>query len=389
MEKLLKKLQKEANSVLASDSNKLVYIIGNNGTGKSRILQELANRPYKKDFLPKILCIANTIYDRFYGLNRDNLVYLGLRNINNAIFFSNISRSMIKQLTNKNTEIDKIESALGIKFYLDIDNSKLGDNVDKYVDKRRLKGIKSIEEYFTPYELHSVEKIISGVKAIRLDDLTSEQSFALNKFTDLNPRYLELKIRKGNLNLSFPELSSGEQNRILTAIKIMSNISNNCIVLIDEPEISLHLTWQMQYHDFINDIISDYKGVYVVIATHSPILVSESYKNKNTDSIVILEGRKDNFEYKCVASEDNSYDEIVLDFFNTATYKSTTIEEKIASLVSECDDKESIDDSVSQLQKLLENVDGIEGKKNLIHEAIKLVRIYEKTIEEQEPETEK
>ena len=49
MEKLLKKLQKEANSVLASDSNKLVYIIGNNGTGKSRILQELANRPYKKN----------------------------------------------------------------------------------------------------------------------------------------------------------------------------------------------------------------------------------------------------------------------------------------------------------------------------------------------------
>ena len=46
-------------------------------------------------------------------------------------------------------------------------------------------------------------------------------------------------------------------------------------MLIDEPELSLHVAWQLQ---FIKDIkeIARAREIQIVIATHSPEIVSES-----------------------------------------------------------------------------------------------------------------
>jgi predicted ATP-binding protein involved in virulence len=55
---------------------------------------------------------------------------------------------------------------------------------------------------------------------------------------------------------------------------IAANITDNSIILIDEPEISLHPEWQQRY---INLLMNTFEGFYnckFIIATHSPLVIS-------------------------------------------------------------------------------------------------------------------
>ncbi len=68
------------------------------------------------------------------------------------------------------------------------------------------------------------------------------------------------------------KLSSGEQHLIVLLYQLIFLVKEESIVLIDEPEISLHTTWQ---NDFIEDIIKigKKKNSFFVLATHSPQIV--------------------------------------------------------------------------------------------------------------------
>jgi len=70
------------------------------------------------------------------------------------------------------------------------------------------------------------------------------------------------------------ELSSGEQHLILLSYFLIFLLKPNSLILIDEPEISLHLKWQ---RTFINDILklSQDLNPHFIIATHSPAIVGD------------------------------------------------------------------------------------------------------------------
>ncbi|HCM5084233.1 TPA: AAA family ATPase [Klebsiella aerogenes] len=71
-------------------------------------------------------------------------------------------------------------------------------------------------------------------------------------------------------------LSSGEQNELILFYKLIFNSQKNDLILIDEPELSLHISWQNKFIDDIKDIIS-INGLSVMIATHSPDIISENW----------------------------------------------------------------------------------------------------------------
>ena len=58
--------------------------------------------------------------------------------------------------------------------------------------------------------------------------------------------------------------------------QLLFEIPANSLVLIDEPELSLHVTWQ---HEFLNDLkrVIDLCDFDVLIATHSPQIVHDKY----------------------------------------------------------------------------------------------------------------
>ncbi|WP_181391821.1 AAA family ATPase [Methanospirillum lacunae] len=78
---------------------------------------------------------------------------------------------------------------------------------------------------------------------------------------------------KNGASIPLSALSSGEQHELVLIYNLLFKVNNNALVLIDEPELSLHVCWQEQ---FINDIqkIADIIGFDIIIATHSPEIVS-------------------------------------------------------------------------------------------------------------------
>jgi predicted ATP-binding protein involved in virulence len=67
-------------------------------------------------------------------------------------------------------------------------------------------------------------------------------------------------------------LSSGEQHELVLLYDLLFNVRAGSTVLIDEPEISLHVAWQQK---FLDDIvrIADVASLRFVIATHSPQII--------------------------------------------------------------------------------------------------------------------
>jgi predicted ATP-binding protein involved in virulence len=67
-------------------------------------------------------------------------------------------------------------------------------------------------------------------------------------------------------------LSSGEQNQLVMYYDLIFKTDPGTLILIDEPEISLHVVWQRQFLDTILGII-DITGSDFILATHSPQLI--------------------------------------------------------------------------------------------------------------------
>ena len=76
--------------------------------------------------------------------------------------------------------------------------------------------------------------------------------------------------------LKLNQLSSGEQHEVVLLYELIFKTMPNILVLIDEPEISLHITWQKEFLDDLLRIIKIQK-FQVLIATHSPSIINDRW----------------------------------------------------------------------------------------------------------------
>ena len=74
--------------------------------------------------------------------------------------------------------------------------------------------------------------------------------------------------------LSLSSLSSGEQHEIVLMYDLLFKVTKSTLVLLDEPELSLHVSWQKS---FLADLASVIAIVEfdVVLATHSPYIIGD------------------------------------------------------------------------------------------------------------------
>jgi predicted ATP-binding protein involved in virulence len=72
------------------------------------------------------------------------------------------------------------------------------------------------------------------------------------------------------------DLSSGEQHELILFYELLFKLEKNALILIDEPEISLHVAWQEK---FLGDLMEVVKlsEIDVVVATHSPEIIGEHW----------------------------------------------------------------------------------------------------------------
>ena len=78
------------------------------------------------------------------------------------------------------------------------------------------------------------------------------------------------------MQIPLERLSSGEQHELVLFYRLLFNVEEDTLILIDEPEISLHVTWQRKFLADLKDVV-DMSQFDVLVATHSPQIVHDKY----------------------------------------------------------------------------------------------------------------
>ncbi len=200
--------------------------------------------------------------------------------------FQSFDRTFLTMLLNRTPTPTLNENSLR-KFYLEIESKRQALTEVGLIDLEPLVPLpeykmnameKRILELYLPYVVQNLQLF---------DDLVNK----LTAFIEIiNGKMWETKLmrvdRKNGFNfhpvppgdpiLEPRNLSSGEQHQVVLFYELLFNAHENSLILIDEPEISLHVEWQRQ---FLKDLsrVTSFSNHSFLIATHSPQIIHDRW----------------------------------------------------------------------------------------------------------------
>ncbi len=94
---------------------------------------------------------------------------------------------------------------------------------------------------------------------------------------------VKVKVKKKNVNgeLSFKELSEGEQ-QLLTVIGLLKFTKDEeSLILLDEPDTHLNPVWKWSYLQYLKDVINTEKdATQIILNTHDPLVIGSLVKEQ-------------------------------------------------------------------------------------------------------------
>jgi hypothetical protein len=168
----------------------------------------------------------------------------------------------------------------------------------------------------------------------------------------LTTQSVTLRRIRDNREVDLMAASSGELAIVTAFLGIASVIEDESVVLIDEPEVSLHPEWQVGYIEMLLDAFGSFSGCHYIVATHSPLVLSDLDPARST--VLNLD---DNEGESPDAVAQRSSDELLATVFNVPGNGNLFIKQRLIGLVRALSDPEASTDAlhskVSELEKLL------------------------------------
>ncbi|EPH6376520.1 AAA family ATPase [Vibrio alginolyticus] len=410
-------------------------LIGENGSGKTRLVNEiisstraLHSSTLKKSInlskskiqlcgeinnLNKIVAISTSFNDKLPFSDNDKFhddyyQYCGIRETSNASWTSSLMRKTLENLLvciedNKSQKIKSIFDFLGLsnkvrvtfstkrKNHIDLENcsdKKLVDYVQSYYKNTSRMQVEKIGDFDYTSARSIIENFIPLIKTeynkekyidVKISNKTEGVSLAfehldiLRRVGIIDNVRLSLSRKDKHLDYTFINASSGEAQLLFSMSAFLRYVSDNCLVIIDEPEISLHPNWQIKYFSLLNLILDKVEGCHIIIATHSHFLVSEL--NPKSSSLVSLKNNNGIVEAENILSSTLGWspESILYRVFNVRTFNSTYLESDLQKAHSmlysdDCDFKQLeklnkkfrslVLDDADPLNQFIETVDG-------------------------------
>lgn len=180
---------------------------------------------------------------------------------------------------------------------------------------------------------------------------------------------------KNGKQIASEEMSSGEFAMLSMVLSISTASSDShTLILIDEPELSLHPNWQMTIIDNLDRALKD-QVCHLLIATHSHMLVSDLPMNRSS----VHRWEKDD-DGNLIANriEENTYgwsaEEVLLKVFKTATDRNRYFGERIAKLLEQMGNdtisKEAVADELNELQEISQHLSDVDPMKMVLNTII-------------------
>ncbi|ENU21440.1 hypothetical protein F994_00007 [Acinetobacter bohemicus ANC 3994] len=358
-------------SLVKNSSSKINILIGENGQGKTRILDSIAlhfkdnrknlitiNNPRGKNLIKRS---SKFLFPNHRASDLNSVVHKLLTQT-----FNLLEKNKYNEIENRFFKIARMLDYLGFEsqiFFSVKDNilkkDFLNDDIfDGDYDESYL--ISSLLDYL------DIKEDDSGNKYVCIDfieDIYGETENSI-KFLYLIKYYWNENIethlinKETSLILRFNQLSSGERNIILSIFFISISLSDNKenILIIDEPEISLHPKWQIDYLDNISDLFYLH-DIRIYIATHSPLILTNLFfeKEKKVDlSYTIFHVKNSNVR---IVEDENekSIEAIYWNIFGILTPQSSFLSRKITELLNKLTlGKISLDEVLSELDVYIE-----------------------------------
>ncbi len=159
---------------------------------------------------------------------------------------------------------------------------------------------------------------------------------------------------KENKQIKIEELSSGEQELITKCFSLYLAEIKNSMILVDEPEGSMHPNWQNKIAN-IYQKIADENNNQIFLATHSPHIISSV--NKEQIRVFIKDENKIKAIHKFSGSYGWRVDKILLEIFRMTTLRTPLIENEISNLKQQVLNNEfnlnEFKNKLSYLEKIL------------------------------------
>lgn len=349
--------------------NRIHFLIGENGVGKSLLLGKLSAEiayQYPKE---SIIAIANTLQNKFpilriknyfrlssnkirfaeeailqafiaYSKNRENHQIINL--LRNTLSYIGYSERIILSFKIKRQVDFKqlIYSMDYIKSVEDGEADKIYNFISSLIDKNDGQGNYRNDSVKVTHEIDLVDFIY---------DLNSEAILTLleHKFFLKKQKVvydIKITISKETDWLNLNDASSGELSLLTTMAHISTYISHNAFILIDEPENSLHPKWQREYVNHLYNMFYQFEPK-IILATHSPIVVSGAFESDLAPSI--YEVRNAEIHRSHEASTTN-VEEILLEVFQLLTSENRFFSFKVNKIINEYISGEISDVGVSK-----------------------------------------
>ena len=272
----------------------VVVLAGVNGTGKTTVLEVIY------DYFENFQNDKNKINIEL-DLEEEN--YINQNNISKETYLNNLIKDSIKK--EKTPKVIYVPAEINfqkVKFnLLALYKKRFLNKIDSYI-------ITDIPFYIQMKIINTANKesekklgnvrdeIIAEINGIfDILDMDTRLIGMSTETTEILPIFTNSAGDKFDIN----ELSSGEKQLFLRTLAIKMLNPENSIILIDEPELSLHPKWQQRIVDVYRKIG---KNNQIIIATHSPHILG-SVKKEN---IMLLD--KDGEGKIVVKTGDELYD---------------------------------------------------------------------------------
>ncbi|MDO4271462.1 MAG: AAA family ATPase [Candidatus Saccharibacteria bacterium] len=113
-------------------------------------------------------------------------------------------------------------------------------------------------------------------------------------------------LKKHGREISIDNLSTGEKQIVFRGAHLLKNINSisGGVVLIDEPELSIHPKWQHKILGYYRSLFNrnNTQTAQMVIATHSEYVLRSALKDKDNVLIIILSDKNGNINSKNITA---------------------------------------------------------------------------------------
>lgn len=185
-------------------------------------------------------------------------------------------------------------------------------------------------------------------------------------------RYTNVIFYKQGVDITSENMSSGEFAMLSTVLSISAAANDShTLVLLDEPELSLHPNWQMTLIDNLDRALKN-QVCHLLIATHSHMLVSDLPLKRST----VTQAEKDeNGNLNSTTISESTYgwsaEEVLFKVFKTATDRNRYFGERIGKLLEQMGNNtispKKVSEELKDLQEISMHLSDIDPMKTILN----------------------